>query len=455
MYEVRATNGDTEHGRLAACARTETHPDDPREPTMTAHRPHIAAGLVQTARRALRTLGFAALVIGPLSLLDATAAGSADPDPDPGAATETPETPEAPATAVQGGSDEGITITFDDEGGIIVFDEETTPGGRRPGPAREADRRRGDVERWTRRTTDTAEIVRIGTDVEVSRGDVVLGSVIVMDGDVFVDGTVEGNVVTIAGNIEVTGEVEGNLVAVLGGIELDALARCGADVVSIGGRIDDFGAQVDGDAVSLSFLGDTVSWSSITRFALRVVVFGFVFYLLMTLLVTAILGRQTQAALEEAVEHPGRSFGAGLLLGLGMLLASAVLSITLIGIPIAILVAGLFWAWAVIVGAARMGRALSPGRDAGAGRFALVGGLILYAAIIGGVLLAASESVPAGFRLLGIALHVLGRGAEIIVGLVGAGALARTRLGTRTDDEVDDVQAGGLVGPAPDVSRAT
>jgi hypothetical protein len=86
------------------------------------------------------------------------------------------------------------------------------------------------------------DIVKIGEDVHIGRGDMVDGDVVTVGSDIMVDGTVDGDVVATSGDISV-----------------GRTARITGDVVSIFGDVSvEEGASVDGDVVKIDLTGKSV-----------------------------------------------------------------------------------------------------------------------------------------------------------------------------------------------------
>jgi hypothetical protein len=369
--------------------------------------------------------------------------------PDPPATPNTPDLPPVPP--------------------LILGEAETRrtdrPGGPRSGAAvrREIDDG-GELVRVRPRGADPtyhghggAEVVRFGESVEVAQDDRIRGAVVVVDGDVYIDGEVEGDVVALGGNVEVTGHVTGSVVAIWGWVELDPEAAVGGDVVAIGGRVDENGAEIGGDAVELAFFGDMMGFPGVaTILAARAVLTLLPFGLFLLLLAVA-FGPGSRGMAREAVRRPLHSLGVGLLAQALVSLGIFVLSVTLVGIPVALLVAAAQWIGsqvALVVGAVWLGRTLGGrARSESVVRAALASAVLLLLTLGAGAVALGSGSGP--IRIGGGVLFLLGSLAEIVLVLVGTGALVTTRFGERVPTQDEPIPHVGSVPQAEAAGRAS
>ena len=203
------------------------------------------------------------------------------------------------------------------------------------------------------------------------------GDVIVIDGDVRIDGRATGDVVSVSGPIRVAGRVDGDVIAVSDRMFLAPTARVGGDL-----RYGDErpvvapGASVAGQVSKEDWAdaGSGWGWLSMLAWWLAVSV--------STLIVGALcvwLAPGALRAAERAVrEHLGATIGWGVAIAIGVPLLAIVALVTLVGIPFGIalllaaipvlLVAYATSAWLVgrgscATGQPRRGRRCSPAGD--------------------------------------------------------------------------------------------
>src|SRR5262245_15617588 len=170
------------------------------------------------------------------------------------------------------------------------------------------------------------DVVRIGSDIHVERGQVIEGDVFALRGDIRVEGHVKGNVATTGGDVH-----------------LGSTAAVDGDVMCIGGELtEDPGAIVSGPRVTV------LRGRGVRRFGRRLReklagrdwegrrhgggAIGFSFsWLLMSLLVTWAFTRiapaRTGVAMTSLLQKPGSSLGLGLVLV--MLLAPSLVALAL------------------------------------------------------------------------------------------------------------------------------
>jgi hypothetical protein len=205
-------------------------------------------------------------------------------------------------------------------------------------------------------------------DIRVGPGEVLHGSAVCIGGDVTIEGRVTRDVIVILGSLELRGEVggsvtgvlsefhmqeaeiSGELVGVLTDLDLDD-TRVRREMVNVLGALDlDELTRVAGEFVNI----DLSRWAPILSAVLfwaRVAHKFLVFVLL--LLLAALIPERIRAIGEEAPLRYLPAFLVGLAGYLGLFVLTTLLSITLIGLPLALLafwvfkwigVAALFWA---------------------------------------------------------------------------------------------------------------
>jgi cytoskeletal protein CcmA (bactofilin family) len=316
-----------------------------------------------------------------------------------------------------------------------------------PVPAESADvgspdRRRGG------RTTVTApgiviksgDIMRVGSDITIDEDQEVQGDVLAISGDVNVDGHVEGNVVSMGGDIR-----------------LSATARVDGDVVCMGGRLhEEPGATVGGQRVTaldpegrrhfrprnIHITPDWDDHGASGRLIFYLIVLGLVWGL------TKVAPGSTGAALAALRIRPARSLGIGLLVWLlfvpsliAMCLVVAILCITIIGIPLALIALlgyFVFYAllafWGYAVGAALLGERVLERRgdkEPSLSRAAVAGVIVLGGAAVLASILRWLDFLPLVGALSTLMKMVIVL-ASIVLTSMGAGAWIHTEFTSGT-----------------------
>ena len=281
------------------------------------------------------------------------------------------------------------------------------------------------------------DVVQIGEDIVIERGEHVLGHVFAMGGSVTVRGVVDDDVVAAGGDVI-----------------LEDGAQVRGDAVSIGGSVEKApGATILGSSVSLGNVPAGIIGLQVRNFIGHGVdVVGRVFKILFWLLiawVTVTLTRERARRITARIDAETlASLGYGVL-GIAAIapativvaLAAVLLAVTIIGIPVAVLlllgyslaiVALMFWG--AILGASALGgwvvRRLAPRL----GTPELIRNTMVGVAAVTGIGLVASlfQSVgivvpPAGF--LGGLLDVVGVLVSCGALCAGVGGILRTRGG--------------------------
>lgn len=266
-------------------------------------------------------------------------------------------------------------------------------------------------------------VVRVGQDVSVAADEDVRGNVVVVFGDGVVEGRVQGNVVTVGGALVLR---EG--------------AEVTGTVVAVGGRLAADPGVETGDTVSLDWL-DGGSEAGLGRLlghrVLAFVVSQGLFFLTLVAALLAVAvspAHRLAAVLARMRAEPGRTFGVGALLGLSAPVALAVLTalliITVIGVPVALLLA---LAVSGVVVLALSATGVIVGRQLGltdrpAPLAVLLGLCALHAVSFMALLL----NLLLGPSALVVALVVLGLLVKAAAFAYGLGALVSTRLGSRS-----------------------
>ena len=278
--------------------------------------------------------------------------------------------------------------------------------------------------RKEKRKVHTGNLVRVGDPLQVTARE-----------------DIRGHVVSVFGNAEVSGRVEGNVVVIFGDLQLGEKAQVTGKVVTVGGRLaQDPDAQV-ADVVVVdpwSRLGvegpDDLFQPGLTRFLLGQGEF-LVTALLAVLAVVFAPTVRLDRSLNALRRRPLPSLLAGLLGSLGLhmvaLLAMAILVATVIGIPVALLVAVslvLLSILAVSMVGLVVGRRLCLGMSGRCGVTwvqVLVGLLALHLVSFLGQLVGLWPSLST----LSTSLVLLGLGIKSGAYFLGLGALVISRFG--------------------------
>ncbi len=271
------------------------------------------------------------------------------------------------------------------------------------------------------RRVEHGDLVRVFSgDLRVPRDVERFGSVISIGGDVEIEGELHGDAVVIFGSLRLTGEVHGQVVGVLADLDMEN-ARVHDQIVSVLGSLERENVEVGNQVVHIGLPGvrfpgflTLLSW-------LRLAGLLLVFVLLV--LLAALVPDRIRTIGEEAPLRYVQAFFVGLL---GYVVAWTMLilvSVTLIGAPIAYIafvaakwlgVAGLFYA---------VGRRLARGFGRELSPFAAV---LLVFGLYAAVLIALSWAGFPGLLVIGL-LRLL---FLCLFEIPGFGLLLLTRAGT-------------------------
>lgn len=301
--------------------------------------------------------------------------------------------------------------------------------------------------------------VLFGTNFTLESGETFDGDLVLFGGNVIIedDATLNGNLVVIGGQVESNGELNGDLVVVGGQIKLDESAFVGGDVVTVGGQLQkEEGAVIDGTVVNnvapeieipngrvppvVPGVPDVPDVPAVPEVPAPSFNFDFnpfwtiwgvfsqaLIVALLAMLVVVFLQPQLEQVSEAIVRQPLMSGVFGLAAAVGgpvaLLVASLIMIVTLILIPVAVLVLilgttllALAWLFGVIALGYEVGERFTrsinqtwaPVFTAGVGTF--------FVMLIGGAL--------GEFPCVGWVVPTL-------IGLVAIGAVAITRFGMR------------------------
>jgi hypothetical protein len=264
--------------------------------------------------------------------------------------------------------------------------------------------------------------VAVSSDAHVPEGQVHQGEMVVIFGDARVEGTVTGEVVVILGSLDLSGTVEGDVVSILSRTRIADTAHIGGELVNVGWSMDRSPAsRVAGDIVNVNFMrfipfsGQGGGWSGLMRllFIIKLVKLGVVF--LGVLLVTALVPRRLSVIASAFPGRWGWALLAGILAYAGLVVASVLLAVTIIGIPLAI---ALGFAMMVIKWMGVASLLYLTGSTAGRNLFGRE--LSHLAAVLGGFAVYA----------LVFLIPFVGPTATGLVSLLGVGIAVLTRFGT-------------------------
>ncbi|MFT5232259.1 MAG: hypothetical protein ACI9UQ_000278 [Candidatus Krumholzibacteriia bacterium] len=270
-------------------------------------------------------------------------------------------------------------------------------------------------------------IIKIWDDVEISDTEDVRGQVVVIFGNAKVDGRVDGNVVTVFGNLLLSEDSEVSGTAVAAGGYLDQAP----------------GAEV-GDVVSVDFLriGKGNGWQKfglLDGWSFAITQAGFLLTLVLGIIAVMILPQQRLERIVATLqESPLPSLGVGTLGAIGGHFAIAiilvVLVLTVIGVPIALLVAlGLLIVVlaAIVTCSAAVGQFIwrtLTGESRSLLLAVAVGMIVLHLPSFIGSLLAVTSNASAAasvFSIIGVLI-------KTIAYLLGLGAIIISRFGLKS-----------------------
>jgi hypothetical protein len=281
------------------------------------------------------------------------------------------------------------------------------------------------------------DIVKVREDIVIERGEHVLGTVFAMGGSVTVQGIVDDDVVAMGGDVI-----------------LEDGAQVRGDAVSLGGQVRKApSASILGSSVSVGNWPNAAAGLGVLNFVGHSVdvaqkIIGILFWMLLAWVIVALTRARSQRVAGRIDQQPLASIGWGALgvfaiapAAVAVALAAALLFVTIIGIPVAVLgILGYSLAvvvlllWGSIVGAAALGgwlvRRLSPRLGVpDLMRNTLVGVVALSAfGLLGSLFQGVGLWVPPA-GLLGTLLHVSGWIAFAGAVFAGVGAILRTRAG--------------------------
>ena len=266
-------------------------------------------------------------------------------------------------------------------------------------------------------------IVKLMDDLEISADEVVLGDVVVVMGDVLVEGHIQGRLVAVLGDVTLAedAEVEGEVVTVLGRFERAEGSRVGSLTVVDPGET----------YLPTVFNGGAGDWIGFWGWQALFLLLMLLVLLMVTLAPRERVNRVVDALATRTTESLGVGLLAALLGHLVLLGLGAILVLTVIGIPVAILLfvaVALLDLLAVGVASLLVGRRLCARAGLGCGtvwREVALGMLVLHAPAFLAALLGA-VGLPFALVLL---FSWLSRLIKFFAFCFGLGALVLGRFG--------------------------
>jgi hypothetical protein len=174
------------------------------------------------------------------------------------------------------------------------------------------------------------DIVRFGKDIHIGRRELVQGDVVCIAGDLTVEGKVRGNVVNVFGDTELYGTaiINGDVVTVMGELREYNNPHIRGETVNVAGGSPN---------IHLPFLSYSTGnlWGVITR------IIKFVIFTLLLLMIIYFLPDRMKISSDHVFGNFFKSLGVGILVllvgSIVVTILAVILSITIIGIPVALL----------------------------------------------------------------------------------------------------------------------
>ena len=185
----------------------------------------------------------------------------------------------------------------------------------------------------------------------IARGSLARQQVVAVGRDLVVDGRALSDVAAVDGSIRISGNVSGDVIVLGGEVRLEATAHVEGDVFVLGGTLTALeGARIDGRAVShptfsaawLTLLeGPSLGGSAFSPLVLGAKLALTAAWMIWTLLLLAVSGREVRRTSEEIGEAPWLCFMVGLTGVLAMFLTALFFSsfaAVVVGVPLLVLV---------------------------------------------------------------------------------------------------------------------
>lgn len=208
--------------------------------------------------------------------------------------------------------------------------------------------------------TSDSFMLRVGGTTTVAATEQ-LDTVIIIDGDAVIDGTVDDTLWVVSGDAIVNGQVNGNITVIDGTLTLGPTANVDDVVLMRSDLTRDPAAIVNGSIDERS---------EFFNFGWGDELFSFVFWIGSTvalviagLIITALVGRRVAAAATTLTARPLESFVFAILLWIVLPILGVISILTIIGIPLGIMLllsAPIIWIIGYTVAGARLGEVITP-----------------------------------------------------------------------------------------------
>ena len=290
--------------------------------------------------------------------------------------------------------------------------------------------------------------VVLGDACVVPTGQTFHGDMVVFGGMVTLEqgATIDGDLALTGGSLEVHGTLDGDLVSTGGFVHLHETALVNGDITRIGGNlVQDAGAEVNGNIITTTNSGINVPEDgfdfSRLREAFRPIrnFFGAIFqalaFSIIAIIVALVAPKGTERLAKTVRSKFALCLGMGALGFLVVILGSLLFTITLIGIPLAILIMSAFGI-TLVYGWIGLGLELG-------NRMAKLFKTTWNTSIATGL---GTLALSLGAALVGW-IPCLGWLAVTLLVMTGFGSVVLTRFGTRLPEGVDMVQPSATPEP--------
>lgn len=282
--------------------------------------------------------------------------------------------------------------------------------------------------------------VVFGGVYRLESGEVLDGDLAVFGGVAFLaeESRVVGSVLVLGGNLDVYGQIDGDIIILGGNVNLGGTAVILGDIASLGANVNNQGARieggfVEGDNVSFpvdfdDFDFDFFRWTRIPfrsmRMSFEAQVLGYLFVSFALAAVAVLAGllipEPTARVAKAVMDQPAAAGGLGLLTLFVVPPLLILLAITICLFPVSLLgffVLALAWVFGIIALGYEVGIRLAKATHQEFQPIMAAGlGTLVLSLVVGGI----------GF------IPCLGALVSLLVGIFGLGAVLLTRFGTRT-----------------------
>lgn len=296
------------------------------------------------------------------------------------------------------------------------------------------------------------DIVRLFSDAYVAQGERVDGDVVSVFGSVRVDGEVAGSAVALFGatHLGEGARVAGDAVAIFGSMVLESASAVAGDAVAMGGgmrKADD--ARVLGSQVEIGFMPLLTLGLPGLPVVLLTLLLAWLVSLGLGWIGAVLFPRRLARVAATASRRTGLSLLLGVFAGPLAFVASVLLLVTVIGIPIALMMP---LAWVFVTYAGQLAATYQLGckilrRTPGTGgMFAPIaaGSLLVLAFFAGAALLWDS---PGLMRMVGLFVGLVGVLLITALSWLGTGAFLLSRAGSRPGDVMPQPPAAPPAAP--------